>query len=474
MEKSRRSAGHHRMYWIVGVIALAATLGFRPGAARASCVGDCDGGGSVTVNEIIILVNMALGQGGTCPNGVPEGAQVNVALIIQAVNNDLNSTCVQVTPTPTQTPGTVACGDGVKTAPEECDDGGTCIGGNQAGKACTSEDACGVGEDGVCISGENSERVCSTDNDCPHSKCQRCVPFGGDGCAANCTTEESPVTFTFSSNSISNVNTELFGTIPLPLSGHNEVISGKVDANGILTYIVKAASVVVPEIDVGGLACACVRAVPPKSCGGTVFEKDGSQATDCTPGYNPDADTACNGKKPCTFMLGPGNSSAGYVGCGTAGLDGVNFSWKQNSRGSLDPADCAAQPGLGAPTCADFPVIKLSGHGSKGSGVTWNTQAIGTATGSCDANPGYCTDADPFSVRGTPQNAAQVTNTATAEIDNINGEDGTNLGPYTVTGTPFNCDQPENISGETIVSTFTAPNQLTTEDIAVTTILQAQ
>ena len=57
-----------------------------------ACVGDCDGGGSVTIDELITLVNIALGnaQPSACQHGVPSGAEVNVALIIQAVNNALN------------------------------------------------------------------------------------------------------------------------------------------------------------------------------------------------------------------------------------------------------------------------------------------------------------------------------------------------------------------------------------------------
>jgi len=56
------------------------------------CVGDCDGGDAVTVNEIITLVNIALGntEPSACPHGIPGGAEVNVALIIQAVNHALN------------------------------------------------------------------------------------------------------------------------------------------------------------------------------------------------------------------------------------------------------------------------------------------------------------------------------------------------------------------------------------------------
>ena len=57
----------------------------------AVCSGDCDGTGSVTIDEIIALVNIALGDAqAACPNGVRSGAEVTVAVIIQAVNNALS------------------------------------------------------------------------------------------------------------------------------------------------------------------------------------------------------------------------------------------------------------------------------------------------------------------------------------------------------------------------------------------------
>jgi hypothetical protein len=57
-----------------------------------SCIGDCDDSGGVTVNELIILVNIALGNdpASTCPHGVPSGAEINIALIMQAVDDALN------------------------------------------------------------------------------------------------------------------------------------------------------------------------------------------------------------------------------------------------------------------------------------------------------------------------------------------------------------------------------------------------
>jgi len=57
-----------------------------------SCVGDCDGSGAVTVNELITLVNIDLGtaQSSTCSHGIPSGGSVDITLIIQAVDNALN------------------------------------------------------------------------------------------------------------------------------------------------------------------------------------------------------------------------------------------------------------------------------------------------------------------------------------------------------------------------------------------------
>lgn len=53
------------------------------------CVGDCDGRGSVTADKMLTLVNMALGNGGTCLSGLAAGVTSDVSLILQAVNNAL-------------------------------------------------------------------------------------------------------------------------------------------------------------------------------------------------------------------------------------------------------------------------------------------------------------------------------------------------------------------------------------------------
>ena len=46
----------------------------------------------MTIGELITLVNIALGsaQPSACAHGVPDGVAVDIALIIQAVNNALN------------------------------------------------------------------------------------------------------------------------------------------------------------------------------------------------------------------------------------------------------------------------------------------------------------------------------------------------------------------------------------------------
>src|SRR5205814_192038 len=63
-----------------------------PTTARAVCTGDCDDSGEVVVNELVTLVNIALGnaQPSACPHGIPSGADVNIALLVKAVNNALN------------------------------------------------------------------------------------------------------------------------------------------------------------------------------------------------------------------------------------------------------------------------------------------------------------------------------------------------------------------------------------------------
>jgi len=60
-------------------------------ATSQVCAGDCDASGDVTVNELITLVNIDLGNAdnSACPSGIPAGDTVDITLIITAVNNAL-------------------------------------------------------------------------------------------------------------------------------------------------------------------------------------------------------------------------------------------------------------------------------------------------------------------------------------------------------------------------------------------------
>ncbi len=75
-------------------------------------MGDCDGGGSVTVDELVIMVDIALGRRpvSDCPAGIGSGSAVGIQQIIGAVNAALNGCRVRPPPhhprpTVTPTPG---------------------------------------------------------------------------------------------------------------------------------------------------------------------------------------------------------------------------------------------------------------------------------------------------------------------------------------------------------------------------------
>lgn len=65
-----------------------------------ACVGDCDGRGQVAVNNIVMLIGIVLGEqpAEACAHGLPGGSEVDVTVIVKAVNHALDG-C----PVPTQT-----------------------------------------------------------------------------------------------------------------------------------------------------------------------------------------------------------------------------------------------------------------------------------------------------------------------------------------------------------------------------------
>lgn len=344
---------------------------------------------------------------------------------------------ITLTPTITNTPGPQICGNGVVEGDEECDDGGICVGGDNAGTACTSESQC-IGN-GMCIGGSRFGVACASDADCPGSQCVRCRTFGGDGCAANCTSERV-VTGLLGPETQARVYLGALGglsPLTLPISGLQRFTVGK-ERNGLLPVVVREVDVQLNPVQVTVPAtCACVRAAAAKSCGGTLFEADGvTLATNCTVEDN----CAALGKPPCAYVHGPGNSLSGTIGC--TAFEPTNIMWVQDGGGGPLPPPPATPVGAGPP------VITLSGVGGPGSGLFLSTQQIGTASGNCGeqvptplptcppptgAPPTplptptpflygpdgiFCTDDDPPEARGVPNTIAMVTGSVGVYIEN--------------------------------------------------------
>lgn len=368
------------------------------------------------------------------------------------------------------------CGNGFIDGDEECDDGGTCIGGSNAGTHCTAESDC-IGN-GVCVGGMNDRTACTSNAACPGGACLHCVPQGGDGCAANCTLEHAVpfdlVPGFLNGNSLVDGTSglEIYGEIlaiplplelPLELQRHPRLRVGRDRGDEIVPVVVRASDAVVQAINVG-LACVCVRTVAAKTCGGTVLLADGSTPSpNCT--FD---DAACARELPCTFVYGEGNVAAGALQCGSLALDGVNITVTQHGSGSE-----GSMP----------PLITRSGRGEIGSAIVSMTTAIGTVVGTCyGTDPIYgpdgqfCTPDDPQSARGMPNTSLFVTGTATAELINANGDSGVTLGPFSVTGKPFDCNavrQGDASPGSALVSALTSLGMPTVGDIVETAQLFA-
>jgi hypothetical protein len=115
MLRVRRSASGYVLLFATVALLL---LPDSPIRAHSACPGDCNGDGQVTVNELITMVNIALGNAdtSTCTAGdVNSDGSITINELIAAVNNALNG-CGTPIPTPTPTPpqcvGEIDCGDG--------------------------------------------------------------------------------------------------------------------------------------------------------------------------------------------------------------------------------------------------------------------------------------------------------------------------------------------------------------------------
>ena len=76
---------------LVGALAICGVGIASPHVAPAACVGDCNGSGDVTVGEIILMVNIALGTARwrAAAPGIADGSgDITINEIVAAVNND--------------------------------------------------------------------------------------------------------------------------------------------------------------------------------------------------------------------------------------------------------------------------------------------------------------------------------------------------------------------------------------------------
>jgi hypothetical protein len=136
-------------------------------ATPIPCVGDCNGSGQVTVDEILTMVNIALGNTlvTACEAGDPDhNGQITVDEILTAVNHALNGCTPAPTPTPDPEQACVASGGTVSTS--FC-----CL------SAADFPNTCGEGACGCSPASSHEVQVCN----CGAGKC-----FGGG--SAGCVT----------------------------------------------------------------------------------------------------------------------------------------------------------------------------------------------------------------------------------------------------------------------------------------------
>jgi hypothetical protein len=102
-------------------LVLIAVLLSAPGAVRAVCVGDCGNRGEVSISDLILGVNIALGTlpPGSCPPFLNSQGEVDISQLITGVNNALFGCPVEptvtTTATETSTPTDTATATGTAT-----------------------------------------------------------------------------------------------------------------------------------------------------------------------------------------------------------------------------------------------------------------------------------------------------------------------------------------------------------------------
>lgn len=455
---------------LLSVLALGVLLGFEPSGAKgicgdsvidartSSCACDCNGDNAVTVDEILRILNIPLGTAPltVCPAADHDGSEaITVDEIVLCINNTLSG-CPAPNP----------------DSHEECDNGGLCVGGANAGVACDVELDCEG--DGACFGGANDLRACSSDNECAGAPCRKCRPYGGDGCAANCTFEVDEVCELLSDDGIGIVPPlRPFGSLlqtlsgaepnllPLSLSGTQVLTVGKV-LDGSVPVVIKASGFALDRVAISTIACLCIRGVVAGTCGGTLFDRSGAPSANCSPGFS--GSEICPNDKPCAAVYGPGNAGSGFIGCGDPGVD-VDVT-----------QDCNGTTG-GNPFDPQVTVTRSAGAmlPDRGSAFLALASAIGTVVGACagsDAAYGpdgqFCTDDDALANRGMPRSVLFTTRTASATVFNPFDFESGQLGPIDTHGAPFICDAngAVSVTGANLAGAFTSCHQSTTSDHA--------
>jgi len=303
----------------------------------------------------------------------------------------------------------------------------------------------------------------------PSEQCDDGNTFGGDGCAANCSFE-TEAAFVLDGAEVSprsgaTVQAATF-RVALNFSGSQISRIGNPSADGIIPVALRANETLFNPVPVLGFACICSRPVP-------------------------------------YAAFGPGNAGVGQIGCGAAGLPGVDVDTEVDHEigvvgtNGFTEADCLAAGGVvedGSPRhphtgrCNGPIQTTQSGAGPRGSAVVTvytsfdlifddGSCRIETATKICEggSNPGLsctrdasvciggtcvpakgangvpCDDDDPAAVRSTPQLVVTTTGNARVAIRNANDvlktsiADGETCGLQTcvasATGLLFDCGQ---------------------------------